>query len=40
MTSEARETFIEELARLAADDDPPFELDYWRLNMRGMRPAG
>ncbi len=31
--------FIDELTRLAATDDPPFSLDYWRLNMRGVRPA-
>ena len=23
-----------------AADDPPFELDYWRLNMRARKPGG
>jgi trans-aconitate methyltransferase len=34
-----QETFVAGLTRLAADDDPPFSLDYWRLDMRGTRPA-
>jgi len=25
------------IAALAADDTPPFELDYWRLNIEGTR---
>lgn len=29
---------LQELTGLAAKDDPPFELDYWRLNLRGIRP--
>jgi trans-aconitate 2-methyltransferase len=29
---------VDELTRLAAEDDPPFELDFWRLNIRAMRP--
>jgi trans-aconitate 2-methyltransferase len=33
-----QDSFVEELARLAASDGPPFSLDYWRLNMRGRRP--
>ncbi|MGE5325001.1 MAG: class I SAM-dependent methyltransferase [Actinomycetota bacterium] len=28
----------DEMVRQAASDDPPFVLDYWRLNMQGMRP--
>lgn len=31
-------SFVDELTRQAVDDDPPFSLDYWRLNMRGWRP--
>lgn len=31
--------FIEVLAEQAAKDDPPFYLDYWRLNLRGRIPA-
>jgi len=27
--------FMGDLAALAAGDDPPFSLDYWRLNLRG-----
>lgn len=33
-----RDAFITRVTRLAADDDPPFELDYWRLNIRARRP--
>jgi len=36
---EIRERFLKELAELAAQDTPPFALDYWRLNMRAHRPA-
>jgi hypothetical protein len=28
------------LTEQAALDDPPFTLDYWRLNMTASRPAG
>jgi trans-aconitate 2-methyltransferase len=34
-----RAPFVEALAMLAADDDPPFTLDYWRLNMTAMKPV-
>ncbi len=37
-TAELREEFLAELTRLASRDDPPFSLDYWRLNLRGRRP--
>jgi trans-aconitate 2-methyltransferase len=30
--------FIDRLTQLAANDDPPFELDYWRLNLSARRP--
>jgi trans-aconitate methyltransferase len=33
-----RERFLDELARHAAADDPPFTLDYWRLNLSGRKP--
>ncbi len=33
-----RERFLGELARQAAADDPPFTLDYWRLNLSGRKP--
>lgn len=32
-----RATFVGELTRLAAADSPPFELDYWRLNIDARR---
>lgn len=35
-----RERFMDELARQAAADDPPFTLDYWRLNLSGRKPKG
>jgi trans-aconitate 2-methyltransferase len=34
-TEELRDSFMTELAEEAAKDDPPFSLDYWRLNLRG-----
>jgi trans-aconitate 2-methyltransferase len=33
-----KDAFIDRLTQLAANDDPPFELDYWRLNLGGRRP--
>ncbi|HVO80172.1 MAG TPA: methyltransferase domain-containing protein [Terriglobales bacterium] len=30
-----RDEFVEELTRQAAEDDPPYSLDYWRLNLSG-----
>jgi len=32
-----RKGFLDELARQAANDDPSFELDYWRLNIDARR---
>jgi hypothetical protein len=32
-----REHFMNELARQAAADNPPFTLDYWRLNLSGRK---
>ena len=34
-----RESFLARLAEWAARDNPPFELDYSRLNLRARRPA-
>lgn len=31
--------FLEALTEQAAHDSPPFELDYWRLNLDATRPA-
>jgi trans-aconitate methyltransferase len=35
-----RATFLDTLTAQAAHDNPPFSLDYWRLNLRGTRPPG
>jgi hypothetical protein len=32
-----RTAFVTTLTEQAAADDPPFVLDYWRLNMSGRR---
>lgn len=34
-----RQEFMHDLTGQAAQDDPPFELDYWRLNLSGRKPA-
>ena len=34
-----REPFVADLTEQAAADDPPYTLDYWRLNMSGRRHA-
>lgn len=36
-TEDSRAQFIARLTALAEEDDPPFRLDYWRLNLRGKR---
>ena len=33
-----RRQFIDEITARAARQDPPFTLDYWRLNLEGRRP--
>jgi trans-aconitate methyltransferase len=33
-----RQRFIDEITRRAAEQTPPFTLDYWRLNLEGRRP--
>lgn len=33
-----RASFIDEVTRRAAVQDPPYTLDYWRLNLEGRRP--
>jgi trans-aconitate methyltransferase len=38
-TEALRAQFIDVLTDLAARDAPPFELDYWRLNLSARRPA-
>lgn len=34
-----RRQFMSDLAAQAAKDDPPYELDYWRLNLQARKPA-
>jgi trans-aconitate methyltransferase len=34
-TANQRTRFVDILTQQAGDDDPPFLLDYWRLNLRG-----
>jgi trans-aconitate 2-methyltransferase len=33
-----RTAFVEKLADASVHDDPPFTLDYWRLNLRAHKP--
>ena len=33
-----KQLFIDRVTALAAVEDPPFTLDYWRLNMRARKP--
>jgi len=33
-----RQRFLEQLALHAAQDSPPFVMDYWRLNLRARKP--
>jgi trans-aconitate 2-methyltransferase len=33
-----KDAFIDRLTQLAANDNPPFQLDYWRLNLSACRP--
>lgn len=33
-----RREFIASLVDQGARDEPPYELDYWRLNLQGQRP--
>lgn len=40
MPEALRPDFLDALADRAAEDDPPFTLDYWRLNMAATKPAG
>lgn len=34
------EAFLDALVEMAGTDDPPYTLDYWRLNINARRPAG
>jgi len=35
-----RGSFLDALAEQAASDDPPYTLDYWRLNIAARKPVG
>jgi trans-aconitate 2-methyltransferase len=37
-SAELRQHFLSEITRRAAADDPPFLLDYWRLNLQARKP--
>jgi trans-aconitate methyltransferase len=37
-TAELKQAFLDGVTELAAQDNPPFTLDYWRLNMEARRP--
>jgi trans-aconitate 2-methyltransferase len=39
LPTELHDRFLEPVVREAANDDPPFTLDYWRLNIRATRPS-
>ena len=34
-----RDRFLDPIVQQAAQDTPPFTLDYWRLNLQGKRPG-
>jgi len=36
---ELRAQFMSRLTEAAGADDPPFSLDYWRLNLTGRNPS-
>ena len=39
LDDESRTAFVAVLAAQAATDDPPFSLDYWRLNLSAKIPT-
>jgi trans-aconitate methyltransferase len=39
-TADLRGRFLDRLTDAAANDSPPFELDYWRLNLDARKPRG
>ncbi len=39
LPEDLRKDFLHELTQQFAKDDPPFTLDYWRLNLRAMKPV-
>ena len=39
LPEELQDRFLDPIAKEAARDNPPFTLDYWRLNMQGRKPG-
>ncbi|HKD14638.1 MAG TPA: hypothetical protein VKE71_08835, partial [Candidatus Angelobacter sp.] len=39
LPEELQDRFLDPIAEEAARDNPPFTLDYWRLNMQGRKPV-
>lgn len=37
-SADLKRVFIDRVTELAATDEPPFTLDYWRLNMQARKP--
>ena len=37
-TPELQERYLDAIVALSAKDDPPYRMDYWRLNIRAIRP--
>jgi trans-aconitate 2-methyltransferase len=37
-TAALKQAFIDRVTELSSQDDPPFTLDYWRLNMAARKP--
>ena len=33
-----KQSFIDRVTELSAHEEPPFTLDYWRLNMAARKP--
>ncbi len=40
LPEDLRPPFLDALTEFASIDHPPFTLDYWRLNIRAVKPAG
>jgi trans-aconitate 2-methyltransferase len=36
---ELRAAFVQSMTEQSAADDPPYQMDYWRLNLRARRPT-
>jgi trans-aconitate 2-methyltransferase len=38
-TADLKDRFIDAMVAAGGHDEPPYELDYWRLNLQGRKPA-